>query len=97
MYDAVTAELKAAIKSGQRPINPHSEAINKSQQKHLTAWREVARNLAKEGNQELSDQVNVLISDGSKDVISRNQALFDSATKQQKQQNISTNKEGLSI
>lgn len=97
VYDAVTAELKAAIKSGQRPINPHSEAINKSQQKHLTAWREVARNLAKEGNQELSDQVNVLISDGSKDVISRNQALFDSATKQQKQQNISTNKEGLSI
>lgn len=96
VYQDLKNEIQSAVDSKKRPVNPASEAIKNSQSKNLSAWGEVSRRLADEGNTDLSNQVKTLIRNGSKEVVSRNQELFDLAVKQEQTQNLNSTIEGIS-
>ena len=79
VYEALKTELSAAIKAGERPLNPAIEKIENTRAKTLSGWEAVANNLDRAGDAELAVLVREILKDGAKTPVSRNQELFDSA------------------
>lgn len=96
IYNSLKTEIKSAVELKKRPDNPAIEKIKISQEKNISAWSEVSLRLEKEGNTDLSNKVKAIINNGSKEVLSRNQELFDLAVKKEKIHNINSTQEGIS-
>lgn len=79
VIDALAAELKVALKNGQRPANPHAEAIERSKGAALAGWGQVARNLVVAGDADLARHVASLMREAQKPTRSRAQELYDAA------------------
>lgn len=80
-------QIRDALATGQRPVNPHADAIEASKSETLKAWRQVARNLVQDGDAATAKSVKEIIKQGEQPVSSQAQKIFDLATKNQ-QKNI---------
>ncbi|MDR2924990.1 MAG: relaxase/mobilization nuclease domain-containing protein [Azoarcus sp.] len=78
VYEALADELRAALKSGQRPKNPASAAIEASRALTKRGWENVLRNLEQAGDP-LAEEGRAFLRAAERPVVSRNQALFDEA------------------
>jgi Relaxase/Mobilisation nuclease domain len=77
VFDVLKNEMKNAIASGIRPVNPAQEKIERNRLNNLADWEKVASNLERSGDRWLAVRVRELMQSGQAVPVSRNQSLFD--------------------
>lgn len=81
------AALSEALKKGQRPENPFSDAIEKSKAQALAGWSEVEKRLTESGQTDMAKSVRELMAAAHAPSPSRAQELYDIAAQQRSQVN----------
>lgn len=79
VQEAKAAELKEALRTGNRPANPAEGKMQRNTAEAKSVWTEVHQRLLHSGKTDLAAGVSRLLRDGEKPVKSEQQELFDLA------------------